>query len=42
MLAEVLIEYKIKSLDKTFRYIVPDSLKDKLKKGMKVKVPFGN
>lgn len=42
MLAEVLIEYKIKSLDKSFRYIVPDSLKDKLKKGMKVKVPFGN
>lgn len=40
MYAEVLVEYGNKSLDKTFTYIVPSSLK--LKKGMKVLVPFGN
>lgn len=40
MYAEVLVEYGNKSLDKTFTYMVPLSLK--LKKGMKVLVPFGN
>lgn len=42
MYAEVLIEYNNKSIDKTFTYLVPSSLKDTLKVGMKVKVPFGN
>lgn len=42
MYAEVLIEYKVKSLDKTFTYIIPDHLKNILKPGMKVTVPFGN
>ena len=41
MYAEVLVEYGIKSLDKTFTYIIPDSLINKLKVGMKVIVPFG-
>ena len=41
MYAEVLIEYKVKSLDRTFTYIVPENLRDKIKKGMKVTVPFG-
>lgn len=41
MYAEVLIEYSAKSIDKTFTYIVPDNLKDDIKVGMKVLVPFG-
>ena len=41
MYAEVLIEYSAKSIDKTFTYIIPVNLKDKIKIGMKVLVPFG-
>ena len=41
MYAEVLVEYGVKSLDKTFTYIVPNNLTNKLKVGMKVIVPFG-
>lgn len=41
MYAEVLIEYKVKSLDRSFTYIVPEYLQDRLKVGMKVSVPFG-
>ncbi len=40
MYAKVLISYEVKSLDKTFTYIVPKHLN--LKIGMKVKVPFNN
>lgn len=40
MYALVLIEYKVKSLDKVFTYKVPDALTIKI--GSKVKVPFGN
>ncbi len=42
MYASCLIEYPIKTLDKTFTYIIPDYLIEKLKIGMKVLVPFGN
>ena len=42
MYAEVLIEYSAKSIDKTFIYIVPKSLSDDIKVGMKVQVPFGS
>ena len=42
MYAKVLIEYKVKSLDRTFTYKVPEHLEDIIKKGMKVIVPFGN
>ncbi len=42
MYAEVLIEYKVKKLDRTFTYKVPENLQDIIKKGMKVIVPFGN
>jgi len=42
MYAEVLIEYPTKKIDKYFTYKVPDNLINKLKKGMKVKIPFGN
>lgn len=41
MYADVLIEYSAKSVDKTFTYLIPDNLKDKLKVGMKVIIPFG-
>ena len=40
--AEVLIEYEVKSLDKVFTYKIPSFLLDKIKVGMKVKVPFNN
>lgn len=42
MYAEVLVEYNVKSLDRAFTYLIPYSLKDKLKIGHKVVVPFGN
>ena len=42
MIAEVLVEYNAKSIDKSFFYLIPSSLKNKITKGMKVKVPFGN
>ena len=41
MIASVLIEYNVKSLDKTFDYLVPNDLKNKIKVGNKVLVPFG-
>jgi len=41
MYAEVLIEYKVKSLDKSFTYIIPENLRNIIKVGMKVIVPFG-
>ena len=41
MQAKVLIEYKVKSLDKAFNYNVPEEFINVVKKGMKVKVPFG-
>lgn len=40
MIVEVLVE--IKGIDKTFSYSVPSNLKDKVVKGIKVLVPFGN
>ena len=42
MYAEVLVEYTNKAVDKTFTYLVPDNLKDTIKVGMKVKIPFNN
>lgn len=41
MYAEVLIEYKVKCLDRSFTYEVPTHLKNTIKVGMKVSVPFG-
>ena len=40
MYAEILIEYPTKKIDKYFTYIVPDTIKEKIKPGMKVKIPF--
>ena len=42
MLASVVIEYSVKSLNKVFDYIVPDELKSMLKIGHKVIVPFAS
>lgn len=42
MYAEVLIEYNAKTIDKSFTYLIPENLKNELKVGMKVVVPFGN
>ena len=42
MYADVLIQHKIKSLDHTFTYHIPDSLKDDIDVGVKVTIPFGN
>ena len=41
MYAEVLVEYGVKALDRTFTYLIPPVLTEKLKVGMKVVVPFG-
>ncbi len=41
MIASVLIEYNVKSLDKTFDYLVPNKLINIIKVGNKVLVPFG-
>ena len=41
MYIDVLVELKAKQIDKTFTYLVPDNLKDKVKVGIRVIVPFG-
>ena len=42
MYANILIQHKIKSLDHTFTYHIPDNLKNDLEVGMKVCIPFGS
>lgn len=42
MYIEVLVELKAKRIDKTFTYRVPDRLKEKIKVGIRVTVPFGS
>ena len=41
MYADILTEYSAKAIDQTFTYKVPERLLGKLKKGMKVLIPFG-
>lgn len=41
MIVEVLVEYSVKLLDKTFDYVVPEKLISDIKVGQKVLVPFG-
>ena len=41
MLASVIIEYSVKSLNKVFDYIIPEEIKSTIKVGHKVIVPFG-
>lgn len=40
MYAEVLIQYGVKALDRTFTYRIPEELKSDISVGMKVYVPF--
>ena len=40
MYAQIIIEYPVKSLDKSFTYLIPIKYRDIVKIGMKVKVPF--
>ena len=42
MLASIVIEYSVKSLNKVFDYLVPDSIKKTIKVGHKVIVPFAS
>ncbi len=41
MYVDVLVEIKAKQVDKTFTYLVPTKLQDKIKVGILVVVPFG-
>ena len=41
MVAEILIEIGIESLNKTFTYLIPSELINNIKIGMRVSVPFG-
>ena len=41
MLASVIIEHNVKSLNRTFDYIIPSILKNEIRIGNKVLVPFG-
>ena len=42
MIANVLVELSNRNVDKTFSYNIPSELADKVKVGIRVKVPFGN
>ena len=42
LFADIIVDITNENLDKTFQYIVPDSMKGILKPGMQVRVPFGN
>lgn len=42
MIAEVLVELSNKNIDKVFDYIVPETLKNDIKIGIRVTVPFGS
>ena len=41
MYADVLVELKAKGIDQTFTYKIPDSIKNTIKVGVRVQVPFG-
>ena len=42
MLASVIVEYSVKSLNKVFDYIIPNNIKDIIRIGHKVIVPFAS
>ena len=42
MYANVIIEYGAKAVDREYTYVIPDNLKNKIKIGHRVKVPFNN
>lgn len=39
--ANVIVDISLEKLDKTFQYLVPAELQDKLRVGMQVEIPFG-
>lgn len=41
MYSDILVELKAKGIDKTFTYLIPNDLKDKVSIGKRVLVPFG-
>ena len=41
MIIGVLVELSNKNIDRVFDYSVPNNLRDKIKLGIRVKVPFG-
>ena len=41
MYADVLVEIKAKGIDQTFTYKIPDTIKNTIKVGVRVQVPFG-
>ena len=41
MLADVLVEIRARNVDKSFSYNIPNEIKDKVKIGIRVSVPFG-
>lgn len=42
MIASVIVDVKVKNLNRPFSYIVPEYLTNIIEKGMRVKVPFGH
>ena len=42
MYAQVIVEIPVKAVDKTFTYGIPKTIKEKIKIGARVKVPFGH
>lgn len=40
--ADIIVDITSEKLDRTFQYLVPESMEQSLKPGMQVKVPFGN
>ena len=42
MIAEVIINNNAKQLDRTFDYNVPEEMKEQIKIGSRILVPFGN
>ena len=41
MIAEVIVNHKSKKVDKTFDYIIPEELEEKIRVGSCIIVPFG-
>ena len=42
MVAHVLVELGAKTIDKTFTYLIPNELQEKVKVGIRVQISFGN
>ena len=40
--ADIIVDISSEKLDRTFQYLVPESMENQLQPGMQVLVPFGN